>query len=153
MSYENIRFFLEKKYKKIIEKEETTDNKKNYYVDKEGKVVATISDCLIVLYVDDALDDNNTQYQKLIRVVPKNPKIKPVRLNLIGMYNDAKIEDEKVELDYNDELDRMCAGINTEKMSQRNLSTSYSIYTDTRKFEKAKKIRITGITYPLKKVR
>ena len=146
MSYENIRFFLEKKYKKIIEKEETTDNKKIYYVDKEGKVVATISDCLVVLYVDDALDDNNTQYQKLIRVVPKNPEIKPVRLSLIGMYNDAKIEDGKVELDYNDELDRICTKINVEKMSQKNLGAVYSVYTDTQKFETAGWTKITYAT-------
>lgn len=135
MSYEKIRFLLDRKYKTISL---NNDKSKKYYVNKEGKIVATVSANLIVLYIDDKLDNEETQYQKLVRVIPQNPTIKPARLKLIGMYNDATIEDGNIQLAYDAELDRMCEEINPEKMSQQNLGSVYNIDEDNKEIKTGK---------------
>ena len=141
MSYEKIRFLLNTGYKSISL---NNDKSKEYYVNKEGKVVATVSANLIVLYIDDKLDNEETQYQKLVRVIPQNPTIKTARLKLIGMYNDATIEDGNIQLAYDAELDRMCEKINLEKMSQQNLGSVYNIEEDDIKIIDQKTITLSN---------
>jgi hypothetical protein len=121
MSFENIKEYLESQYTFVKGAE------KNYYCDKEDKIVATINDEIITLYIDDPQDELESQYQKCALSILNNPLMEEATLmqikRLIGEYNDTTIADGVLTLSYNDELDRISSIIDKQKDSQRNLGS------------------------------
>ena len=119
MSFESMKKYLDSQYTFI------KGNEKDYYCDKEDKIVATIDDEIITLYLDDPQDQLETQYQKCALSIPNCATTEEPEINrLIGEYNDTTVNDEGfVTLSYNDELDRISSIIDKNKDSQRNLGS------------------------------
>ena len=119
MSFENVKEYLDSQYTFVTGKE------KNYYCDEEDKIVATVNNEMITLYIDDPKDELETQYQKCVVSIPNCATTEQLEIKkLVGAYNDTTLNEEGIiTLMYNDELDRISSIINTNKDSQRNLGS------------------------------
>ena len=118
MSFEKIKNFLDLQYIFVEGKE------KNYYCDQDNRIVATINDEVITLYLDDPEDELETQYQKIALSIlncPIGQAGQTEMKKLIGAYNDTKIEEGISTLCYNNELDTISGKLNKDKDAQRNL--------------------------------
>lgn len=122
MSFEIIMGYLKSQYVFVKGKE------KDYYCDKDNRIVATIDNEIITLFFDDSQDELETQYQKIAipvinSTILKQEKNQTDRLELIGEYNDITLKNGIPTLSYNDELDRISGIQDKTKDSQRNLGS------------------------------
>ena len=146
MNYEKTKEYLDLYYIFVEGKE------KDYYCDENNKVIATINNEIITLYINDPLDELETQYQVIALPIVNNELQTIVRtkiVKLIGEYNDVTIENGISTLYYNDELDIISSRINKSKDSQRNLGNVGSIKNHKISLkQKTKKIIPTKIKKP-----
>lgn len=147
MNFENMKEYLESQYTFV------KGNEKDYYCDEEDKIVATINDEIITLYLDDPKDELETQYQKCAISIINCPTIgQPQITKLIGEYNDTTLNDGILTLSYNDELDRISSIIDKQKDSQRNLGSIGNIKLENGAIRfsiKEKKVKPTIIRKPI----
>lgn len=130
MSFEKMKEYLESQYIFVKGKE------KDYYCDENNKIVATINDTLITLYINDPQDELETQYQvvafPIINSEMTEQKEQTTKtIKLMGEENDIKIENGTPVACYNDELDKITSIIDTSKFSQRNLGKVGIVSNDT----------------------
>lgn len=130
MSFEKMKEYLELQYIFVKGKE------KDYYCDENNKIVATINDTLITLYINDPQDELETQYQvvafPIINSEMTEQKEQTTKtIKLMGEENDIKIENGTPVACYNDELDKITSIIDTSKFSQRNLGKVGIVSNDT----------------------
>ena len=120
MSFSAIKKFLSKNYARIC------GNEKEYYIDKNGKVVATLQYTedgkkLITLFIDDERGEINSHYNKVALAITNNinPQIK-VDI-LVGIQNDSRITNGIISFYDNEELSNKSEKINPNVFSQYNL--------------------------------
>ena len=136
MSFEKMKEYLESQYIFVKGKE------KDYYCDENNKIVATINDTLITLYINDPQDELETQYQVVAfpiinsemteqkeQAEQKEQTTKTIKL--MGEENDITLENGTPVACYNDELDKITSIIDTSKFSQRNLGKVGIVSNDT----------------------
>lgn len=121
MSYSALKKFLSKNYQRIHGKI------KDYYLDQEGKVVATIEKKedgtkLITTYINDERGELDSHYDKVVLSVCN--KIDQLMVDvLLGSNNDAKIIDGQIYFCDNPELEKLTKKYNSDSLPQYNLGT------------------------------
>ena len=121
MNYSVLKKFLSKNYSRIQGK------LKDYYLDKEGRVVATLEikedgTKLITTYIDDARGDLNSHYNKVAYSVC-NKIDKPMVDILLGRNNDTDVVDGQINFCDNPELDTLTENYNKARIAQCNLGS------------------------------
>lgn len=121
MSFSALKKLLNEKYRR------THGELKDYYLDQEGRIVATIETKedgtkLITTYIDDERGELHTHFNKIALSV-SNKIEEPMIDVLLGMNNDTTITDGKICFYNNPELDKMSEKYNTDRFSQYNLGS------------------------------
>ena len=126
MSFENAKKYLDSNYMFV------KGTEKDYYCDKDNKIVATINNQVITLYINDPEDELETQYQVVALPVINSEILEQIEaIELKGENNDIIIEGGIPVACYNDELDRISSRIDMNNYSQKNLGNTGIISNKT----------------------